>query len=141
MGAITIVAWLGSRMAGLTAGELTAFMFYAVMAGGAVATISEVIGEAQKAAGASERMRELLHTRSHVQQLEAPDVLPDTVLGQLIRPCQFQLPLGSGITVLSDITQDINPGERIALVGPGGAGNRPFFSSRCASMTFSKGAS
>ena len=84
--AITIVAWLGARdvvAGGLSAGELTAFMFYAVMAGGAIATISEVIGEVQKAAGASERLRELLNTHSHVAEASVPQSLPDTVSGKL----------------------------------------------------------
>ena len=73
--AITSVAWIGAQqvLTGvLSAGELTAFMFYAVMAGGAVATISEVIGEVQKAAGASERLMELLNTRTSIESPVPP---------------------------------------------------------------------
>ncbi|WP_320819406.1 ABC transporter transmembrane domain-containing protein [Thalassolituus sp.] len=73
--AITVVAWMGAILvlsSELTPGELTAFMFYAVLAGGSVANISEVIGEIQKAAGASERLMELLQTQSTISSVAEP---------------------------------------------------------------------
>ena len=131
MGAITVVAWLGARdvlAGGLSAGELTAFMFYAVMAGGAVATISEVIGEVQKAAGASERLRELLDTRSNVEQTDEAQTLRATVRGKLaFDHISFSYPSAPDQPVLQDIDLQIAPGERIALVGPSGAGKSTLF--------------
>ncbi len=131
IGAITIVAWLGARevlAGGLSAGELTAFMFYAVMAGGAIATISEVIGEVQKAAGASERLRELLNTFSNVEQPEEPVSLPQTIDGRLsFDEVSFNYPSAPDSAVLQDIQLNIMPGERVALVGPSGAGKSTMF--------------
>ena len=129
--AITIVAWLGAQqvLAGsLSAGELTAFMFYAVMAGGSVATISEVIGEIQKAAGASERLMELLNTVTTIESAKKPLSLPEHVSGQLdMHGVCFSYPGAADIQVLKDIHLNIKNGERIALVGPSGAGKSSLF--------------
>ena len=129
--AITIVAWLGAQQvlnSSLSAGELTAFMFYAVMAGGAVATISEVIGEIQKAAGASERLMELLNTSSTVLQPIKPELLPSYVAGNLtLCEVDFTYPTGEGVPALQQISLAVEAGERIALVGPSGAGKSSLF--------------
>lgn len=129
--AITIVAWLGARevlSAGISAGELTAFMFYAVMAGGSVATISEVIGEIQKAAGASERLLELLKTEPLIEAPQNPLPLPATVTGNLtLKNVTFAYPSAPDSAVLKDINLSIKAGERIALVGPSGAGKSTLF--------------
>ncbi|MGS2719835.1 ABC transporter transmembrane domain-containing protein [Paraglaciecola aestuariivivens] len=129
--AITIVAWVGAQQVlqqKLSAGELTAFMFYAVLAGGAVATISEVLGEIQKAAGASERLLELLQTPSSISSLAQSNPLvsksiPDIQLNGLV----FSYPLANNITVLKDINLRIKSGERVALVGASGAGKSTLF--------------
>ncbi|MFT2090220.1 ABC transporter transmembrane domain-containing protein [Paraglaciecola sp. 2405UD69-4] len=129
--AIVVVAWIGAQSVldgDLTAGELTAFMFYAVMAGGAVATISEVIGEIQKAAGASERLMELLHTKTSIASPSKPVALPVNVSGEIqLTNVAFAYPQSIANQVLTDINLHIKSGERIALVGPSGAGKSTMF--------------
>ena len=129
--AITLVAWVGAQqvLSGeLSAGELTAFMFYAVMAGGAVATISEVIGEVQKAAGASERLMELLNTQTNIESPVSPIALPNTVRGEIcLRNVNFHYPEAETVAVLKNLKLEIRAGERVALVGPSGAGKSTLF--------------
>ena len=129
--AIAIVAWVGANQVltgTLSAGELTAFMFYAVMAGTAVATISEVISEIQKAAGASERLLELLNTQTSIESPASPKALPKTVSGDIsLQDVQFYYPQSEEIKVIKNLNLDIKSGERIALVGPSGAGKSTLF--------------
>ena len=129
--AITSVAWIGAQQVltgELSAGELTAFMFYAVMAGGAVATISEVIGEVQKAAGASERLMELLNTNTSIQSPQSPISLPNKVSGEIdLQNVNFHYPQADTVSVIKDLNLKIKSGERVALVGPSGAGKSTLF--------------
>lgn len=129
--AITLVAWVGAQQVltgKLSAGELTAFMFYAVMAGGAVATISEVIGEVQKAAGASERLMELLNTRTNIESPTDPIILPNKVSGEIsLQNVNFHYPQASTVPVIKNLNLEIRSGERVALVGPSGAGKSTLF--------------
>ena len=129
--AITVVAWLGAKLVlsgALTAGELTAFMFYAVMAGGSVATISEVIGEIQKAAGASERLMELLLSPSNVKESDNPRRFEHKVRGEIhIKGLTFSYSTVAESLALSELDLHILAGERIALVGPSGAGKSTLF--------------
>ncbi|USD38882.1 ABC transporter transmembrane domain-containing protein [Ferrimonas sp. SCSIO 43195] len=131
IGAITVVAWLGALQVlsgGLSAGELTAFLFYAVMVAGAVATISEVIGEVQRAAGATERLMELLNTQPSIVAPASPRSLPSPVRGHLaLQGLGFAYPSAPNLRVLSDLALTIEPGERVALVGPSGAGKSTLF--------------
>lgn len=129
--AMVLISWVGARdvMAGsVTAGELTAFMFYAVMVAGSAATISEVIGDIQRAAGATERLIELATAPVDICSPAQPQHLSLPVSGALsIRQLSFAYPQAADKTVLSQLDVDIKPGERIALVGPSGAGKTTLF--------------
>ncbi|MCU8084145.1 ABC transporter transmembrane domain-containing protein [Shewanella sp. SM23] len=128
--AIAMVTWVGAHdvMAGkMTGGELSAFMFYAVMVAGAVATISEVIGEIQRASGAAERLIELAETQVDIPVATHPVSLPAKVSGELmIEGLNFAYPEHDAL-VLKQLNMTIAAGERVALVGPSGAGKSTLF--------------
>ncbi|MCU8038943.1 ABC transporter transmembrane domain-containing protein [Shewanella oncorhynchi] len=128
--AIAMVTWVGAHdvMAGkMTGGELSAFMFYAVMVAGAVATISEVIGEIQRASGAAERLIELAETQVDIPVATHPVSLPAKVSGELmIEGLNFAYPEHDAL-VLKQLNMSIAAGERVALVGPSGAGKSTLF--------------
>ncbi len=130
-GAITMVLWVGARgvIAGeITAGVLSQFVLYAVMVGGAVGLLSEVWGDVQRAAGAMERIDELLNTRSDIREPEDPATLVTPVRGALrFDDVGFHYPSRPQTAALSGFTLDIQPGENIALVGPSGAGKSTVF--------------
>ena len=112
----------------MTGGELGAFVFYAIMVGSGIATVSEVWGELQRAAGAAERLIELLNTRSLIDD-PGPRELP----GQPRRPelalddITFYYPTRPGQAALQDFSLPIQAGKSLALVGPSGAGKSTLF--------------
>lgn len=116
---------LGGRMSG---GELGAFVFYAIMVGSGVATISEVWGELQRAAGAAERLVELLNTRSLIDD-PGPLPLPPGPGKPTLRleRVTFAYPTRPEEPALRDFTLTIEPGRCLALVGPSGAGKSTVF--------------
>ncbi|WP_288940962.1 ABC transporter transmembrane domain-containing protein [uncultured Roseovarius sp.] len=120
------VLWIGAndvRAGTMTAGTLVQFVIYSVMVAGAVAALSEIWGELQRAAGATERLVELLRAEDKVQDPASPVALPRPVRGEIaFENVQFAYPARPDIPALNDFDLNVAPGETIALVGPSGAG-------------------
>ena len=120
------VLWIGARdvRAGTTsAGGLVQFVIYSVMVAGAVAALSEIWGELQRAAGATERLVELLHLPDEIEDPTTPNKLPTPLRGQIdFRNVSFRYPARPTIAALDEFSMTVHPGETIALVGPSGAG-------------------
>ncbi|GGG67500.1 ABC transporter [Salipiger pallidus] len=120
------VLWMGAwdvRAGDMSAGALVQFVIYSVMVAGAVAALSEIFGELQRAAGATERLIELLHTTDPVVDPDAPLALATPVRGRIaLDKVSFAYPSRPGISALDEVSLAIEPGETVALVGPSGAG-------------------
>jgi len=120
------VLWTGANsvMAGtMTAGELVQFVIYAVIVAGAVGALSEIWGELQRAAGASERLGELLSVEDSVRDPAAPAHLPRPLRGEIaFEDVRFHYPARPTQAALEGVSFGVRPGETVALVGPSGAG-------------------
>ncbi|APD95911.1 ABC transporter permease [Alteromonas mediterranea] len=139
MTAIIFIAWVGARQVldgTMTVGELSAFLFYAVMAGGSVATISEVIGEVQRGVGASERLYELFTTEPAIKSANTHAGIPVKSAATKIdiskaapriqlENVSFAYP--NSKPLFDNLNIDIREGERLALVGASGAGKTTLF--------------
>lgn len=129
-GAVGLVLWVGGMdvIAGqISGGELAAFVFYSVIVGSAVGSISEVLGELQRAAGAAERTVELLSAPSQIISPASPLPLP-LVAGQIeIERLCFAYPSRPEIPAINELSLTIKAGEMLALVGPSGAGKSTLF--------------
>lgn len=120
------VLWLGARdvrLGEMTPGTLVQFLIYAIMVAGAVAALSEIWTELQRAAGATERLVELLDARDAVTDPADPVALPEPAHGALrFDAVDFAYPGRPDAQVLAGFTLDVQPGEMVAIVGPSGAG-------------------
>ncbi len=126
------VLWYGATAVisgDLSAGHLGQFLLYALFAGGALAELSEVWGEVQQAAGAAERLSELLEASPEITSPAAPHSLPDPPRGEVtFQDVSFFYPSRPDVPALQDLTFHVAPGETVALVGPSGAGKSTVFS-------------
>jgi len=130
-GSIIGVLWYGASgvLAGtLTAGTLSQFLLYAVQAGMSMASLSEVWGELSQAAGAAERLGELLAIAPDIRSPANPQPLPLPAKGAIaFREVTFHYAGRPDVAALNDVSFQISPGESVAIVGPSGAGKSTVF--------------
>jgi ATP-binding cassette subfamily B protein len=129
--AVVSVMWIGARdvMAGrTTAGELGQFIFYAVFVAGAVGALSEVWGELMRAAGATERLAELMAAENPVRAPERPVAPAEPARGAVrFEAVSFRYPARPEVSALDGVSFEVRPGETVAVVGPSGAGKTTIF--------------
>ena len=132
-GTIVFVLWLGAHAVlkgEMTGGDLGQFILYASIVAGSIGALSEVMGEAQRAAGATERLLELLAVKSPIQNPGKPVALPArmaTGAALELSDVTFSYPSRPESPALQHLSLSIKPGETVAVVGPSGAGKTTLF--------------
>ncbi|MCH8036734.1 MAG: ATP-binding cassette domain-containing protein [Proteobacteria bacterium] len=130
-GAVSLILWKGGHdvLAGeISGGELSAFVFYAIVVAGAAGALSEVLGDLQRAAGATERLMELLATEPDIAAPADPKPLPVPARGAArFENVVFKYPSRPDRSALDGFDLEVRPGEKLAIVGPSGAGKTTVF--------------
>ncbi|MDG1751530.1 MAG: ABC transporter transmembrane domain-containing protein [Thalassotalea sp.] len=130
-GAISGMLWVGGMdvlKGEMSGGELGAFVFYAIMVAMSVATVAEVYGELQRAAGSATRLLELLEIESDIKELTSPEVVNNNAQSVItFKDVDFCYPSCPDSAALNDINLAIPTGKIVALVGPSGAGKTTLF--------------
>ncbi len=130
-GAIIFVLWLGAQAVvngSMTGGQLASFILYAVLTAGGVGVIAEVWGDVMRAAGATERLMELLSAHPHITVPAVPIELPETRQATVrFENVNFRYPSRPNTPALTGLNLDVREGETVALVGPSGAGKTTVF--------------
>ena len=130
-GGVTLVLWLGAQdvIAGrMSPGALLQFVLLSVFAAGAVGALGESWGDVQKAAGAMERIDELMRAEAAIRPPETPTILPEPPTGEVsMSAVQFAYPGRPDLPALKGFSLTVRPGETVALVGPSGAGKSTVF--------------
>ncbi len=129
--AITLIIWEGAievAAGRMTGGTIAAFVLYGGLLAGAFGNLTEVYGDLLRAAGASERLSELLHAEPDIRAPAAPHSLPDPPQGAIeFDRVTFHYPTRPETSALEDFSLSVRPRERLALVGPSGAGKTTIF--------------
>jgi ATP-binding cassette subfamily B protein len=130
-GAVGVILWIGGHdmLAGkISAGELSACIFYSVLVANSVNAVTEVYGDLQRAAGASERLMDILHTEPQIKAPANPIALPQPARGEVrFDHVMFHYPSRPDALALNGFSLRVSPGEKLALVGPSGAGKTTVF--------------
>ena len=130
-GAITLIIWQGAvdvAAGRMTGGTIAAFVLYGGLLAGAFGALSEVYGDFLRAAGASERLTELLEAEPDIRAPANPKELPDPARGELVFDnVTFHYPTRRDVSALEGFNLSVKPRERLALVGPSGAGKTTIF--------------